>query len=71
MARPHKPWHRKQAGWWMIGIEGEQVKLVEGPRDEKHRLLAEEKFADLRKLHRIAPQATNARTADLVESFLL
>lgn len=70
MARPHKPWYRKQTGWWMIEIDGDQVKLVEGPKDEEHRLLAEEKFADLRKLHRVAPQATNARTADLVESFL-
>lgn len=70
MARPARPWHRKQTGWWMVEIDGTQVKLVEGPKDEKHRQLAEEKFVDLRKLHRIAPQATNARTADLVESFL-
>jgi integrase len=54
----------------MVKIKGVQTKLVQGPEDEKHRLLAEEKFADLRKLHRIAPEAATARTADLVESFL-
>jgi len=70
MARPAKPWYRTQTAWWMVKINGVQTKLVQGPEDEEHRLLAEEKFSDLRKLHRIAPQATNARTADLVESFL-
>jgi len=70
MARPAKPWFRKQTGWWMVKINGVQTKLIQGPEDEKHRLLAEEKFADLRKLHRVAPQAVTARTVDLVEAFL-
>lgn len=70
MARPARPWHRKQTGWWMVELDGNQVKLVEGPKDEKHRLLAEEKFAELRKLHRVAPQSPTARTADIIESYL-
>ena len=44
MARRQTPWHRKQTGWWMIEIDGKQTKLVEGPKDEKTRLLAEEKL---------------------------
>ncbi|QJW95420.1 tyrosine-type recombinase/integrase [Frigoriglobus tundricola] len=71
MSRPARPWHRKQTGWWMVEINGKQEKLVEGPKDEKHRLLAEEKFAELRKLHRLAPESVGSRTADIVESFLI
>ena len=57
-------------GWWMVKVNGAQTKLVEGPKDEKHRLLAEEKFADLRRLYRVCPQAPTSRTADIVEAFL-
>jgi hypothetical protein len=70
MARPAKPWWRKQTGWWMVKIGGKQAKLLEGPDDEHHRILAEEKFVELRRLHRIAPEAPTARTADVIESFL-
>jgi integrase len=70
MARPARPWHRKQTGWWMVEINGAQNKLIEGPKDEKHRLLAEEKFAELRRLHRISPQSSTSRTADIIEAFL-
>jgi|GEM_PF-1430795 len=70
MARPARPWHRKQTGWWMVEMNGQQVKLVEGPKDEEHRLAAEEKFAELRRLHRIAPQSPTSRTADLIEAYL-
>ena len=71
MARPSRPWHREQTGWWMVKIGGKQTKLVQGPKDEAHRLLAEEKFAEIRKLSRTAPQAHNARVADLVDAFLV
>lgn len=70
MARPARPWHRKQTGWWMVEFNGRQVKLVEGPKDEKHRLLAEEKFAELRRLSRSSPTSPTARTADVIEAFL-
>ncbi|HEY1189168.1 MAG TPA: hypothetical protein VGE74_16050 [Gemmata sp.] len=70
MARPAKPWFREQTSWWMVKIDGTQTKLLQGPRDEAHRLLAEEKFAELRKLIRVAPQASTARTADIVEAYL-
>jgi len=70
MARPAKPWFREQTGWWMVKVNGTQTKLLQGLRDEAHRLLAEEKFAELRKLIRVAPQASTARTADIVEAYL-
>ncbi|HEX4610981.1 MAG TPA: site-specific integrase [Urbifossiella sp.] len=70
MSRPARPWHRKQTGWWMVEIGGKQEKLVEGPKDEKHRVLAEEKFVELRKLRRMAPEEVGSRTADLIEAFL-
>jgi len=70
MARPQKPWHRKQTGWWMVEIEGIQEKLIQGPKDERHRQLAEEKFIEIRRLRRVAPQAAGARTVDVIEAFL-
>jgi hypothetical protein len=54
----------------MVELGGQQVKLIQGPKDEANRLLAEEKFAELRRLSRIAPQAPTARSADVIESFL-
>jgi integrase len=71
MSRPARPWHRKQTGWWMVEIDGKQEKLVEGPKDETNRLLAEEKFAEIRKLRRLAPESVGSRTVDVVESFLI
>ena len=71
MARPAKPWWRGQTGWWMVKVNGKQIKLIEGPKDENHRLLAEEKFADLRKLHRTSPQSAFARTADVIDAYLV
>ena len=70
MARPQKPWYRKQTGWWMVEVNGRQEKLVEGPKDEHHRQLAEEKFVEMRRVQRVAPQAATARTVDVVEAFL-
>ena len=70
MARRQTPWHRKQTGWWMVEFDGEQTKLVKGPKDEAHRRLAEEKLVELRQLSRAAPQAATARTADVIEAYL-
>ncbi len=35
----------------MVKVYGRETKLVQGPRDEEHRLLAEQKLAEFRKLH--------------------
>ncbi len=70
MARRQTPWHRKQTGWWMVELDGEQTKLVRGPRDELHRRLAEDKLVELRRLRRHAPEGADARVADLAEAFL-
>src|SRR5437762_3289462 len=70
MARPLKPWYRKQTGWWMVEIEGVQEKLVQGPKDDEHRRLAVEKLGELLQLRRVAPQSADARVVDVVEAFL-
>src|SRR5690348_16097105 len=70
MARPNKVWYRKQTGWWMVKLGGVPEKLIQGPEDEATRQLAEEKFIEIRRLRRIAPQAAGARTADVIEAFL-
>ncbi len=70
MARPNKVWYRSDVGWWMVTMGGEKIRLVEGPKDEHHRHLAEEKFVEMRRVQRVAPQAASARTADVIEAFL-
>ena len=70
MARPAKVWYRADIGWWMITLGGQKTRLVQGPDDDHHRELAEEKYVALRKLRRLTPDAVNARTADVVEAFL-
>jgi integrase len=70
MARPAKVWYRSDIGWWMITLGGEKTRLVEGLNDDHHRQLAEEKYIELRKLRRTAPEAVGSRTADVIEAFL-
>jgi integrase len=70
MARPAKVWYRSDIGWWMITLGGVKTRLVQGPNDDHHRQLAEEKYVELRKLRRTAPEAVTSRTADVVEAFL-
>ncbi|AWM40126.1 hypothetical protein C1280_26055 [Gemmata obscuriglobus] len=54
----------------MITLGGEKTRLVQGPNDDHHRHLAEEKYIELRKLRRTAPEAVGSRTADVIEAFL-
>src|SRR4051794_39840484 len=70
MARPNKVWYRGDVGWWMVTMGGEKVRLVQGPNDEHHRHLAEEKFIEIRRLRRVAPQSFPAPPADVIEAFL-
>jgi hypothetical protein len=70
MARPQKPWSRKQTGWWMVKIDGKPERLIKGPNDEEHRRLAVEKMVELAQLRRVAPQSSNARIVDVIEAFL-
>lgn len=67
MARPYKIWFRKQTGWWMVEIGGKQEKLARGRenRDE-----AERKFHELMVERARQPEASDARTADVIEAFL-
>jgi integrase len=70
MARPNKVWYRSDIGWWMVTLGGHKTRLIQGPDDEPTRHLAEEKFVELRRVRRMAPQAVTARTADVIEAFL-
>ena len=70
MSRPNKVWYRSDVGWWMVTMGGEKIRLVHGPKDKEHEQLAEEKFIEMRKLQRVAPQSTHARTVDIIEAFL-
>jgi integrase len=55
----------------MVEVGGVQTKLLRGPKDQIHRQLAEERWVEMRRLARQAPEAATSRTADLVEAFLL
>jgi integrase len=70
MPRPQKVWYRRATGWWMVTLGGKKTPLLKGPDDKTHRELAEEKFVDLRRTKREAPESTHARVADIVEAFL-
>lgn len=67
MARPQKPWYRKQTDWWMVKVAGVQTKLVKGKENKKQ---AEQKFHELMAAGARDPVSPSARTADLVEAFL-
>jgi integrase len=71
MARPNKVWYRADVGWWMVTIHGKKERLIQGPEDEHHRMLAEEKFCEIRKLRRESPLSPSARVADIIEAFLV
>lgn len=70
MARPSKVWYRSDIGWWMITLAGEKVRLVQGPKDKEYEQLAQEKYGEILKLRRQAPQSVTVRTVDVIEAFL-
>jgi integrase len=70
MPRRARPWYREQTGWWMVYLDGEAIKLVQGPKDEHYQQLAEEKLVEERKLRRQAPGTAGQRVVDLVEAYL-
>ena len=40
MPKKSGPCHRAATGWWMAQIDRKQVKLHEGPNNDKHRRVA-------------------------------
>ena len=44
MPRPNKPWFRAATDWWMVKIDGRQLKLAKG---KKHKTAALKKFHEL------------------------
>ncbi len=67
MARPHKIWFRQQTGWWMVKVNGKQVRLAKGRKNKPE---AERAFHEFLLLQPTAPESTDARVADIVEAFL-
>ena len=67
MARTPRPWFRKQTGWWMVTLGGQQHKLAEG---REHKKLAQKKFHELQLLVAEAPESGNMRVASLCDAFL-
>ena len=70
MARRAKPWYRKQTGWWMVTVRGEQLKLIEAPKTPAARELAWEAFHALMANMPDARTEINPRVASLLEAFL-
>lgn len=65
MGRQAKPWKRKSTGWWMVELNGKQVRLSKDAKEAKqffHRLMSEKPRA---------PDAATARVVDIVDAFLV
>lgn len=67
MPRQPRPWFRRQTGWWMVQIDGKQVKLAQGKRNKA---LAQEKFHGLMLLRADAPECPDVQVASICEAFL-
>lgn len=68
MARPNRPWLRKDTGVWYVTIAGNRIELVRGGK--KARKAAELKYHELMAAAHRMPVGENARVADIVEEFL-
>ena len=67
MPRPNKIWFRSDVQCWMVTIAGKKIRLAKG---KENKSLAEQKFHELMLVQHQAPESSDARVADLVESFL-
>ena len=67
MPRQPRPWFRRQTGWWMVQIDGKQVKLAQGKRNKA---LAQEEFHGLMLLRADAPECPDVQVASICEAFL-
>jgi len=67
MARPNKIWFRKDTGWWMITLVGRKIRLAHGRGNKK---LAEQKFHELKVVQAKPADSSDARVADIINSFL-
>ena len=72
MARPNKPWFRKDIGWWVTNVGPKQVRLAKGTSksDRPSQKAAEPAFHELMALRPKRPEAHDARVCDLTEAFL-
>jgi integrase len=68
---PHlpRPWYRKQTDWWMVQIDGKQVKLAKG---RKNRPEAERRFHELmlQRDKNPAPESPDPTVASTIETYL-
>ena len=67
MPRPNKPWFRAATDWWMVKIDGRQMKLAKG---KKNKTAALKKFHELMAARTELPESVDARIADVCEAFL-
>src|SRR6516225_10271254 len=68
---PHqpRPWFRKQTGWWMVQLDGKQVKLAKG---RKCRPEAERRFHELmlQRGTNPPPESPEPTVASIFETYL-
>jgi integrase len=67
MARPNKPWFRKDIGWWMVTLNGQKIRLAQGRENKAD---AERAFHELMAVRPQRPDSHSARVCDLAEAFL-
>ncbi len=68
---PHfpRPWFRKQTDWWMVQLDGKQVKLARG---RKCRPEADRRFHELmlQRDKNPAPESPDPTAASVIETYL-
>ena len=69
MPRSPRPWYRKHDDWWMVQIDGKQVKLAKGRRNRQQ---AEHKFHELmlQRGKNPAPESGEHTVASIIEAYL-
>src|SRR5262245_13693225 len=74
MSRPARPWYRASTGWWMAWVDGKQVKLHQGPDNDRHEKQAEKRLRELlwlREMGRAGPDNRSALTvANVIDLYL-
>src|SRR5262249_26791850 len=72
MPKKPQPWYRAATGWWMAQVDRKQVKLHQGPHNDKARRLARLKLDALLNLRDAAsdPESRRHTVAGIIELYL-
>jgi integrase len=72
MARTARPWYLRQTGWWMAYLDGKKEKLIKGPKNPEHKLLAAKKLREVLHLRDLnpVPESECHTVASIIDLYL-